>query len=87
MSPKKLNSYTGKLNPEQIAEGINVAAHNALRLSEDAQILFNATRYPSATAFAILSIEESGKIPILRSLLLLKQIKKLSMLGETTVRI
>ncbi len=68
MSIKKLDSYIGELKPDQIAEGINLATQNAIRLSEDAQILFNAKRYPSALALAILSIEEAGKVPILRSL-------------------
>jgi len=67
--PKKhLDSYKGKLNQDQIAEGINVAIKNSHRLSEDAQILLNACRYPSAASIAILSIEESGKVTILRRL-------------------
>ncbi len=68
MSPKRLNSYKGRLNPGQIAEGINVARHNARRLLEDAQILLDAHRYPAAASIAILSIEESGKGSILRQL-------------------
>jgi AbiV family abortive infection protein len=47
---------------------MNAARRNALRLIADAQILFNAKRYPTAASVAALSIEESGKIPILRSL-------------------
>jgi AbiV family abortive infection protein len=67
---KKLNSYKGKLSPEQIAEGINVANKNAYRLARDAKVLCDAGRYPSAASLAILSIEESGKVSILRKLAL-----------------
>ena len=65
---KKLDSYKGRLDSKQITEGINTARKNALRLVEDAQMLLNAGRYPTAASLAILSIEESGKEPILRGL-------------------
>jgi len=68
MSKRHLNSYKGKLNPEQIADGINAARRNARRLFEDAQILLEAHRYPSAASLAILSIEESGKAHIIRGM-------------------
>ena len=70
MSKRHLNSYKGKLNPDQIANGINAAIHNANRLAEDAQILLGACRYPTAASVAVLSIEESGKISVLRRLAL-----------------
>jgi AbiV family abortive infection protein len=70
MKKKKLDSYKGKLASAQIAEGINAAIQNAKRLAEDAELLFNAERLPSAASLAILSIEESGKISILRALAL-----------------
>ncbi len=38
------------------------------RLATDARILLDARRYASAAALAVLSMEESGKIPALRSL-------------------
>lgn len=66
--PRKLNSYKGILNPRQIADGINTAQRNAKRLLADAKVLLDAERYPSAAALSILSVEESGKIPILRLL-------------------
>ncbi len=65
---RRLNSYKGRLNPGQITDGINAARRNALRLVEDAQLLFNNGRYPTAASLAILSIEESGKQEILRTL-------------------
>lgn len=65
---KKLNSYRGKLSPSQIAKGINVAKENAARLAQDAKLLLDNERFPSAVALAVLSIEEAGKVSILRSL-------------------
>ncbi len=53
-----------------IAEGMNVARTNAKRLFEDASTLHEGGRTHSAAALAILSIEESGKIPILRQMVL-----------------
>ncbi|UCB44126.1 MAG: AbiV family abortive infection protein [Dehalococcoidales bacterium] len=72
MSYKRLNSYKGHLGPAQVSEGMNLARKNAIRLLEDAKILYENNRYPSATALAILSIEESGKTSILRQLSLVK---------------
>ena len=65
---KKLDQYRGRLNPAQVAEGMNAATRNARRLAEDAATLLEAGRYASAAALAILSIEEAGKLPVLRSL-------------------
>jgi AbiV family abortive infection protein len=67
---KKLDGYRGRLTRPQIAEGMNAAAKNARRLAEDASTLFEVRRFPSAASLAILSIEEAGKISILRSLAL-----------------
>jgi AbiV family abortive infection protein len=47
---------------------MNVALRNARRLVADAKTLLEAGRYPSAAALAALSIEESGKLTILRSM-------------------
>ncbi len=69
---RKLNQYKGRLSPKQIAEGINAVRRNAARLLEDAQIFLESNRFPSAAALAILSIEESGKLFILRKLALAK---------------
>ena len=63
-----ISKYIGPLSPSQIAAGMNTASKNALRLLEDAEILFNAERYPTAASVAILAIEEIGKHAILRSL-------------------
>lgn len=63
---KAIKQYKGKLDPEQVADGMNAAARNAKRLLDDANLLFASKRYPSACSLAILSIEESGKLSQLR---------------------
>jgi AbiV family abortive infection protein len=68
MVKKRLNQYKGRLSSSQIADGMNAAIRNAKRLAEDAEILLKGKRYSSATSLAILSIEESGKVSILRGL-------------------
>lgn len=66
----KLPQYRGKLTVVQIAAGINGAHRNARRLYEDARFMYDAKRLPTATALAILSIEEAGKPTVLRQLAL-----------------
>ena len=66
MAKGNLSQYRGKLTPAQIAEGMNAAIRNARRLAVDAQVLFDLERYPTAASIAVLSIEESGKVSILR---------------------
>jgi len=73
---KKLNAYKGKLTPAQIAEGINAAKRNAKRLLDDAKLLLEAKRYPSAASLSVLSIEENGKVAILRSIAVAKNDKE-----------
>ncbi|QZN90448.1 AbiV family abortive infection protein [Idiomarina abyssalis] len=63
-----LKQFKSNLSYSQIADGMNVACENARRLIEDAQILFDSQRYPSAASLAILAIEESGKTAILREM-------------------
>ena len=61
-----LNSYRGELTPNEIVLGMNCAISNAKRLAEDARLLFDSGRFPTACSIAILSIEELGKVSILR---------------------
>ncbi len=68
MGKTELNQYKGKLTSAEIAAGINAAELNARRLYEDAKLLFENGRLPSALSLAILSIEESGKPSILRTI-------------------
>lgn len=70
-----MKPYKGELSLPQIAEGMNLARSNATRLVEDAELLFGAARYPTAAALAVLSIEESGKMGILRRFVLSNQDK------------
>ena len=72
--PRKnlLEPYHGKLSPEQIAEGMNAAIANARRLAEDARLLLASKRYSTAASLAILSIEEAGKVTVLRELALVR---------------
>jgi AbiV family abortive infection protein len=78
MVKKRLDQYKGGLEPEQIAEGMNAAIKNAVRLAEDANLLLERERFPSAASLAILAIEEAGKVPILRMLALSKDDKEIA---------
>jgi len=77
MAKRTLNQYKGQLSASLIAAGMNAAVRNAKRLSEDAALLLEKERYPSAASLAILSIEESGKLSILRELALARDEKEL----------
>ena len=66
MPQEKLSQYRGRLSPAQIVNGMNAAIRNARRLADDARTLFDLERYPTAASIAVLSIEESGKVSILR---------------------
>ncbi|MGC1455932.1 MAG: AbiV family abortive infection protein [Nitrospirota bacterium] len=78
MAKRKLDQYKAKLSPAEIAAGMNAAIANARRLCEDAKLLLAQSKYPSASSLAILSIEESGKLSILRALALARDEKELS---------
>lgn len=58
--------YLGPLTPAEVAQGMGVARGNAIRLARDALTLLEFGRWPTAASLAILSIEESGKIGLLR---------------------
>jgi len=74
---EKLDQYKDNLDASKIAEGMNAANSNAVRLAEDAELLFENGRFPSALSIAILSIEESGKCFILRELAIARDGKEL----------
>jgi len=61
--------YRGPLDVAQIAAGMNLATSNAARLAKDARLLLENERWPSAASIAALSIEESGKVVVLRRFL------------------
>lgn len=64
-----LTQYRGPLSTEQVATGMNAARANARRLAQDARLLLCNGRWPTAASVAALSIEESGKVVILRRFL------------------
>ena len=70
MKSTKLDAYRGPLDCAQAAEGINAASANARRLAADAQTLLDAGSYASAVSLAALAIKESGKVSILRAIVL-----------------
>lgn len=47
-------------------QALKMLSHNAMRLYQDAQLLFENERYPSSLALSLLSLEESGKFLIKR---------------------
>jgi AbiV family abortive infection protein len=75
---RTLDQYAAALSPAEIAAGMNAAATNARRLLEDAKRLLVESRFPTALSLAALSIEESGKVSILRSLALARYQKELA---------
>jgi AbiV family abortive infection protein len=75
-------TYAGKLSSTQIANGINAAFANVNRLAEDAILLLEAGRYPTAASLAILAIEEYGKAGILREIARTDEADKLKALWK-----
>jgi AbiV family abortive infection protein len=69
MSKRASTQYRGHLSSAQVAEGMNAARLNAVRLSEDAKLLLDSGRFATAASIAVLSLEESGKPMILLRLL------------------
>lgn len=72
-----LTQYKGPLTPTQAAEGIALARANAARLIADAELLIGNNRYASASALAILAIEELGKVQAIKIIVLQSQPEKL----------
>ena len=72
----RLPQYRSGLTSAQTAEGMNRALRNAARLAYDADILYQQGRIPSAVALSILSIEESGKVSLLRQMALATDVKE-----------
>jgi AbiV family abortive infection protein len=79
---KALQQYYGTLTPGQVADGMNFARRNASRLLADAKLLFASSHLPGALLLAILSIEESGKTNILRSIAITQDARELKTLWK-----
>lgn len=68
----KAIAWRGPLTPAVAADGINAAYRNARRLLKDAEQLAATGSYPTATALAVLAIEEHGKASIIHLIVLAK---------------
>ena len=60
--------YQPTLSASDVVDGMNAALRNARRLAADAKLLLIADRWPTAVSLAILSLEEAGKVVVLRYL-------------------
>jgi AbiV family abortive infection protein len=69
--------YRGRLSPAEAAEGMNLAVQNARRLLTDASVLLDRGSYATAASLAILAIEETGKVSVLRAVLLARSDEEL----------
>lgn len=78
------STYRGPLRLDQIAAGMESARKNALRLRDDAQVMLELGRLPTAFALAALAIEEVGKIPILRQMIDAEPAERKRLWGEFT---
>jgi len=74
----KPDPYRGPLIPKSAAAGIMASKLNAKRLFEDAERLFQASRFPSACALAALTVEEASKSAIIRKILLAQTTEEVS---------
>jgi AbiV family abortive infection protein len=72
-----LEQFKGRINPAQAAEGIKCAVQNAQDLLAEAELLLENEHWARACALAILAIEEVGKPPILRAILLARNDEEL----------
>jgi AbiV family abortive infection protein len=74
---KVLAQYYGPLTAAQAAAGMQAAICNARDLLGDAELLLQDKRWQRSAALAILSIEEIGKVEILRGALLARDEREL----------
>lgn len=79
----KGRQFTQKITLDKAAEISEGAIKNAKSLLEDAKLLFENAKYPRAISLAILSIEESGKPSIIRSIILEDDPKEISNLWKS----
>src|SRR3989338_4855085 len=69
MSKRKLPQYFGSITPMKAVEGMKAAILNAKDLVKEAEILLENDCYPRAFALAVLAIEETGKVLIIKEIL------------------
>jgi AbiV family abortive infection protein len=65
-----MTKYEGRLTAAEAAAGMTTAVRNARRLSVDAGVMLDMGSFPTAASLAALSIEETGKVSLLRMLAL-----------------
>lgn len=53
--------FTGRLSPGSAIKGVQLLQENAARLTEDAKILLQAKRYPSAAMMAVMALDELSR--------------------------
>ena len=53
-------------NPSMLSDTVDQIRQNAIRLREDAELLYQNGRYESAVSLAVLSVEEAGKACLVR---------------------
>jgi AbiV family abortive infection protein len=70
MKAMGLDQYSGPLDPQSAATGMQAARLNALDLIESSKLLRDATKHAHSAALSVLAIEECGKIPIILQLFL-----------------
>ena len=63
--------HSGPLPVEQVSVGISACIDNAVDLFGDALVLYNQKRYARALALLLTSLQEAGKVTLLRQMSLL----------------
>jgi len=77
MKKRFVSQFSGYITPKQAAAGIEAALANARGLYADAELLIEKGRWGRAAALSILAIEEVGKVPIIREILLARNSEEL----------
>jgi len=78
MKKRLVSQFSGFITPRQAAAGIEAALANARGLCADAELLIEKQRWGRAAALSILAIEEVGKVPIIREILLARNSEDLN---------
>ena len=60
--------HSTHLSLEQISEGICACIDNALDIFGDAMVLLHCDRYARALSLLLTSLQEAGKVPLLRQM-------------------
>jgi AbiV family abortive infection protein len=77
MKKRFVSQFSGYITPRLAAAGIEAALANARGLYADAELLIEKHRWGRAAALSILAIEEVGKVPVIREILLARNSEEL----------